>query len=136
MTYTISFIFQTHPHVDKKLFNTESLIALKNQDKSFPLNSDLGVLKWRLQSTDESLIPLTSESSLFFKLKDFVWQHFHEHINHEIMHPMLSSQLTVGRQKVEVAVTSTLSMSFRTRDSNSMMLSLLFLCRKCLFKSL
>uniref|UniRef100_A0A671NN41 Coatomer subunit delta n=1 Tax=Sinocyclocheilus anshuiensis TaxID=1608454 RepID=A0A671NN41_9TELE len=50
---------QTHPHVDKKLFNTESLICLKNQEKSFPLNSDLGVLKWRLQSTDESLIPLT-----------------------------------------------------------------------------
>ncbi|XP_051535576.1 archain 1b [Myxocyprinus asiaticus] len=50
---------QTHPHVDKKLFTTESLIGLKNQEKSFPLNNDLGVLKWRLQSTDESLIPLT-----------------------------------------------------------------------------
>uniref|UniRef100_A0A8C1ETW8 Coatomer subunit delta n=2 Tax=Cyprinus carpio TaxID=7962 RepID=A0A8C1ETW8_CYPCA len=50
---------KTHPHVDKKLFTTESLIGLKNQEKSFPLNSDLGVLKWRLQSTDESLIPLT-----------------------------------------------------------------------------
>uniref|UniRef100_A0A8C2JQ92 Coatomer subunit delta n=1 Tax=Cyprinus carpio TaxID=7962 RepID=A0A8C2JQ92_CYPCA len=50
---------QTHPHVDKKLFTTESLIGLKNQEKSFPLNTDLGVLKWRLQSTDESLIPLT-----------------------------------------------------------------------------
>lgn len=50
---------QTHPHVDKKLFTNESLIGLKNQEKSFPLNSDLGVLKWRLQSTDESLIPLT-----------------------------------------------------------------------------
>uniref|UniRef100_A0A672L1A1 Coatomer subunit delta n=1 Tax=Sinocyclocheilus grahami TaxID=75366 RepID=A0A672L1A1_SINGR len=52
-------IYYTHPHVDKKLFTNESLIVLKNQDKSFPLNSDLGVLKWRLQSTDESLIPLT-----------------------------------------------------------------------------
>ncbi|XP_051521858.1 coatomer subunit delta-like [Myxocyprinus asiaticus] len=50
---------QTHPHVDKKLFTTESLIGLKNQEKFFPLNTDLGVLKWRLQSTDESLIPLT-----------------------------------------------------------------------------
>nr|XP_005988203.1 PREDICTED: coatomer subunit delta [Latimeria chalumnae] len=50
---------QTHPNVDKKLFTTESLIGLKNPEKSFPLNNDVGVLKWRLQSTDEALIPLT-----------------------------------------------------------------------------
>ncbi|XP_028664344.1 archain 1a [Erpetoichthys calabaricus] len=50
---------QTHPNVDKKLFTSESLVGLKNADKSFPLNSDVGVLKWRLQTTDESLIPLT-----------------------------------------------------------------------------
>ncbi|KAL2085837.1 hypothetical protein ACEWY4_019157 [Coilia grayii] len=59
---------QTHPNVDKKLFSSESLIGLKNAEKSFPLNNDVGVLKWRLQTTDESLIPLTincwpSESS-------------------------------------------------------------------------
>ncbi len=62
VTHIVLFILQTHPHVDKKLFTNESLICLKNQDKSFPLNTDLGVLKWRIQSTDESLIPLTSES--------------------------------------------------------------------------
>ncbi|KAL4608628.1 coatomer subunit delta-like, partial [Arapaima gigas] len=50
---------QTHPNVDKKLFSTESVIGLKNPDKSFPLHNDVGVLKWRLQTTDESLIPLT-----------------------------------------------------------------------------
>ncbi|XP_048839286.1 coatomer subunit delta-like [Brienomyrus brachyistius] len=50
---------QTHPNVDKKLFTAESVIGLKNPDKSFPLHSDVGVLKWRLQTTDESLIPLT-----------------------------------------------------------------------------
>ncbi|XP_060107619.1 coatomer subunit delta, partial [Heteronotia binoei] len=50
---------QTHPNVDKKLFTTESLIGLKNPEKSFPINSDVGVLKWRLQTTEESLIPLT-----------------------------------------------------------------------------
>lgn len=53
--------FQTHPNVDKKLFTADSVIALKNPEKSFPLNNDVGVLKWRLQTTDESLIPLTSE---------------------------------------------------------------------------
>jgi len=50
---------QTHPNVDKKLFTSESIIGLKNSDKSFPMNNDVGVLKWRLQTTDESLIPLT-----------------------------------------------------------------------------
>ncbi|XP_026536784.1 coatomer subunit delta [Notechis scutatus] len=50
---------QTHPNVDKKLFMSESVIGLKNPDKSFPINSDVGVLKWRLQTTEESLIPLT-----------------------------------------------------------------------------
>lgn len=50
---------QTHPNVDKKLFTSDSVIGLKNPEKSFPLNNDVGVLKWRLQSTDEGLIPLT-----------------------------------------------------------------------------
>uniref|UniRef100_A0A8C7H922 Coatomer subunit delta n=1 Tax=Oncorhynchus kisutch TaxID=8019 RepID=A0A8C7H922_ONCKI len=50
---------QTHPNVDKKLFTSDSVIGLKNPEKSFPLNNDVGVLKWRLQSTDEALIPLT-----------------------------------------------------------------------------
>lgn len=55
------FSFQTHPNVDKKLFTSESLIGLKNPEKSFPVNSDVGVLKWRLQTTEESFIPLTSK---------------------------------------------------------------------------
>lgn len=45
--------------MDKKLFTAESLIGLKNPEKSFPVNSDVGVLKWRLQTTEESFIPLT-----------------------------------------------------------------------------
>lgn len=57
----LSLSFQTHPNVDKKLFTAESLIGLKNPEKSFPVNSDVGVLKWRLQTTEESFIPLTSK---------------------------------------------------------------------------
>lgn len=33
-------------------------IGLKHPAKPFPLNTDVGVLKWRLQGTDESLVPL------------------------------------------------------------------------------
>lgn len=60
----VTFVFcpQTHPNVDKKLFTSDSVIGLKNPEKSFPLNNDVGVLKWRLQTTDEALIPLTSTS--------------------------------------------------------------------------
>lgn len=50
---------QTHPNVDKKLFQTDGTIALKVPSKPFPIKQDVGILKWRLQSTDESLMPLT-----------------------------------------------------------------------------
>lgn len=53
------FQMQTHPNVDKRLFNQNSIIGLKQGGKGFPLNNDIGVLKWRLQTKDEDLIPLT-----------------------------------------------------------------------------
>ena len=36
-------------------------IGLKNADRPFPANQEVGVLKWRYTSTDASEIPLTSE---------------------------------------------------------------------------
>lgn len=53
------FQMQTHPNIDKKLFSQESIIGLKQPNKPFPLNSEIGVLKWRIQSTDEALMPLS-----------------------------------------------------------------------------
>lgn len=50
---------QTHPNVDKKLFQTSSIICLKNPDKPFPLNTDVGVLKYRFQTQDEAYMPLS-----------------------------------------------------------------------------
>ncbi|XP_046853319.1 coatomer subunit delta-like [Xenia sp. Carnegie-2017] len=55
----LGFQLQTHPNVDKKLFNQDSVLGLKQSGKAFPLNADIGVLKWRLQTKDESLMPLT-----------------------------------------------------------------------------
>ena len=52
---------QSHPNIDKDLLRKKMQIALKNPGKPFPLNTDVGVLKWRLQTTDESNIPLSSE---------------------------------------------------------------------------
>jgi len=50
---------QTHPNIDKDLFRSKCVIGLKNPAKPFPLNTGVGVLKWRLQTTDESSIPLS-----------------------------------------------------------------------------
>ncbi len=36
------------------------MIGLRDPSKSFPISTDVGVLKWRFQSQDESEIPLTS----------------------------------------------------------------------------
>ena len=51
---------QTHPNIDKDLFKTKNQIGLKNPTKPFPMNTDVGVLKWRFQTQDETAVPLTS----------------------------------------------------------------------------
>lgn len=50
---------QTNPNIDKNLFKSNSVIGLKDPTKSFPVSTDIGVLKWRFQSQDEDEIPLT-----------------------------------------------------------------------------
>uniref|UniRef100_UPI00358FBCE2 coatomer subunit delta n=1 Tax=Myxine glutinosa TaxID=7769 RepID=UPI00358FBCE2 len=50
---------QTHPNVDRKLFTSSGVLTLKHADKSFPLHTDVGLLKWRLQSNDQALLPIT-----------------------------------------------------------------------------
>jgi len=52
---------QTHPNIDKELFKSKNHIGLKNPAKPFPMNTDVGVLKWRYTTSDESAIPLTSK---------------------------------------------------------------------------
>ncbi|KOX73974.1 Coatomer subunit delta [Melipona quadrifasciata] len=50
---------QTHPNVDKELFRTRGQIGLKVPTKPFPPNTDVGVLKWRLQAQDETALPIS-----------------------------------------------------------------------------
>jgi len=54
-----NFQFQTHPNVDKKLFSQQSILGLKAGGAGFPLGKEIGIVKWRLQTKDEDLIPLT-----------------------------------------------------------------------------
>ena len=59
---------QTHPNCDKRLFTEESAVGLKAPERPFPLNSDQGVLKYRLATTDDTLVPISS----MFRLES-VW---------------------------------------------------------------
>lgn len=61
-------MFQTHPNVDKKMFAQTSVIGPKNPEKPFPVGQEIGVLKWRFQTQDEAMIPLSSKllGFLFF----------------------------------------------------------------------
>lgn len=52
--------YRTHPNVDKALFNNSRTIQLKDISKRFPANNSIGVLRWRVASSDDSdLLPIT-----------------------------------------------------------------------------
>ncbi|GAA6002692.1 coatomer subunit delta [Rhodotorula paludigena] len=51
--------FQTHPNVDKAAWTQRGEVRLKEGKKGFPVGMGLGVLKWRLSGTDESIVPLS-----------------------------------------------------------------------------
>ncbi|PIA13780.1 clathrin adaptor, mu subunit [Coemansia reversa NRRL 1564] len=50
---------KTHPKIDNKRFQKDSVISLKDVAGSFPLSQPIGVLKWRIVSGNEDDIPLT-----------------------------------------------------------------------------
>jgi hypothetical protein len=56
--------------VDKNLFKNNSVIGLRDPSKSFPVGQDVGVLKWRFQTQEETEIPLTSKYKLPKKKKN------------------------------------------------------------------
>ncbi|XP_068654574.1 coatomer subunit delta-like [Aristolochia californica] len=58
-----SVLFKTHPNINKELFSNENILGLKDSNRPFPTvtGDDPGpsLLKWRMQSVEESLVPLT-----------------------------------------------------------------------------
>lgn len=48
---------QTNPSVDKRAFMEKGMLGFKNS-KPIPTKQDVGLLRWRLQTTDENLMPL------------------------------------------------------------------------------
>ncbi|KAK8567772.1 hypothetical protein V6N12_006345 [Hibiscus sabdariffa] len=57
-------LFKTHPNMSKELFANGNILGLKDPNRPFPTGpagdaAGVGLLKWRMQSADESMVPLT-----------------------------------------------------------------------------
>jgi len=55
-------LFKTHPNINKDLFSNDNILGLKDPNRPFPAGQSgdgVGLLKWRMQSVDESVVPLT-----------------------------------------------------------------------------
>lgn len=53
------FQFMTHPFMNKTLFSSDNVLALKEPGKAYPTVTPTGILKWRYQTNDEKMIPLS-----------------------------------------------------------------------------
>ncbi|KAJ1966796.1 coatomer subunit delta, partial [Dispira parvispora] len=49
---------KTHPQVDKKRFQNDNVLALRDASRHFPVNQPVGLLKWRVVSQDEDQLPI------------------------------------------------------------------------------
>ncbi|KAL2917363.1 coatomer subunit delta [Polyrhizophydium stewartii] len=50
--------FTTHPNIDKALWASESVIALRDPSRPFPVGQAIGILRWKVSTRSESLAPL------------------------------------------------------------------------------
>jgi len=89
------FQFKTHPNIDKQLFANESSLGLRDPTRPFPVGSAVGVLKWRLASSDEALLPL-----LINAWHGRAWPNHESRRELRIPRPIASCSLT-GRRRRE-----------------------------------
>ncbi|KAK6934738.1 Mu homology domain [Dillenia turbinata] len=57
-------LFKTHPNINKELFSNENILGMKDPERPFPSGqtgdaAGVGLLRWRMQTVDESVVPLT-----------------------------------------------------------------------------
>eukprot|EP00617_Octactis_speculum_P023833 CAMPEP_0185767008 /NCGR_PEP_ID=MMETSP1174-20130828/40851_1 /TAXON_ID=35687 /ORGANISM="Dictyocha speculum, Strain CCMP1381" /LENGTH=506 /DNA_ID=CAMNT_0028450977 /DNA_START=110 /DNA_END=1630 /DNA_ORIENTATION=+ len=52
------FTYQTHPKVDKKAYEKENILCLKDKNKGFP-KGKLGILRWSMNTQDDSQVPIS-----------------------------------------------------------------------------
>lgn len=51
--------YRTHPHVDKQAWSADHTIALRDAKRPFPVNQQVGVLRWRALTRDETAMPIS-----------------------------------------------------------------------------
>jgi hypothetical protein len=56
---TSALQFKTHPHVDKAGWADSRQVRLRDVKKPFPVRQNLGVLRWRGTTKDETSVPLS-----------------------------------------------------------------------------
>ncbi|KAI8967456.1 hypothetical protein BDF20DRAFT_901180 [Mycotypha africana] len=54
-----SIQFKTHPNVDKNAWKDQKIVQMRDLSRPFPTNNNLEVVKWKLITRDETLMPLT-----------------------------------------------------------------------------
>jgi len=52
------FTFNTHPKINKALYDKSGLLQLKDTTKGFPSARPVGILRWTHSSTSDELVPL------------------------------------------------------------------------------
>jgi hypothetical protein len=55
---------KSHPHLDRKLFKQERRLQLAEPGRQYPLDVEVGVLKWKGVSTEANDLPLLVEVAL------------------------------------------------------------------------
>ena len=55
----VGFQFRPNNNIDRDRWSNETTIALKDTSAAFPVNKPLALLKWRMQSRDATVVPLT-----------------------------------------------------------------------------
>lgn len=61
-------VFKTHPNVDRNLFKDQHKIGLRDSSRPFPLNQQMSVVRWRLQSKgDSGRLPISGTYPLFVR---------------------------------------------------------------------
>ncbi|GJQ08704.1 hypothetical protein GpartN1_g495.t1 [Galdieria partita] len=54
-----AFQVRTHPNIDKNLWTSSQVLGLRDASRGFPVGSPLSILRWRLTSSEERMIPLS-----------------------------------------------------------------------------
>ncbi|KAL1930083.1 hypothetical protein VTP01DRAFT_1237 [Rhizomucor pusillus] len=51
--------FKTHPNVDKNVFKNDKIVQMRDTARSFPINQNLEVVRWKFSTRDETAVPLS-----------------------------------------------------------------------------